>query len=250
MTSHFPQSVNDFVSQYKNHVYANGKDSKHPWLKLLIDAPFKEMYAEAKAMEEHFVNHHVTLTYLDRQYYMENSEETWYEDDQHQGWFSMVLHNMTDNKLAKKIHNTKGKVDEKVWKYVHERAWTEASKLCPVTTNYFKNVFPMKTYYRLRFMLLKPGGYVEPHSDSLTTNPSYAINISLNNPNECFLVTEKGTVPFDDKGSVFLFNNHYKHCVINNSKNDDRYHIIVHGQWDDTFKELIQKSYEAQNNNS
>ena len=33
--------------------------------------------------------------------------------------------------------------------------------------------------------VVKPGGYVEPHSDSLTTNPSYAINISLNNPNEC-----------------------------------------------------------------
>ena len=221
MTSHFPESVNDFVSQYKNHVYANGKDSKHPWLKLLIDAPFKEMYAEAKAIEEHFVNH------------MENSEDLWYEDGQQEGWFSICLHNMTDSK----IHNTKEKVNEKLWKYVHERAWTEASKLCPVTTNYFKNVFPMKTYYRLRFMLLKPGGYVEPHSDSQTTNPSYAINISLNNPNECFLVTEKGTVPFDDEGSVFLFNNYYKHSVINNSK-EDRFHIILHGRWDDTNEDI------------
>ena len=103
--------------------------------------------------------------------------------------------------------------------------------------NYFKNVFPMKTYYRLRFMLLKPGGYVEPHSDSQTTNPSFAINISLNNPDGCFLVTEKGTVPFDDKGSVFLFNNYYKHSVVNNS-NEDRFHIILHGRWDDTNEEI------------
>ena len=226
MTSHFPQLVSDFVSQYKDHVYANGKDSKHPWLKLLMDAPFKEMYAEAKAIKEHFVNHMETLS----------RGAPWYEDGQHQGWFSICLHNMTDSK----IHNTKEKVNEKVWKYVHERAWTKASKRCPVTTNYFKNVFPMKTYYRLRFMLLKPGGYVEPHSDSLTTNPSWQYNISLNNPNECFLVTEKGTVPFDDKGSVFLFNNYYKHSVINESE-EDRYHIILHGRWDDT-NEDIQKT--------
>ena len=92
----------------------------------------------------------------------------------------------------------------------------------------------MKTYYRLRFMLLKPGGYVEPHSDSQN---KMQINISLNNPNECFFVTEKGTVPFDDKGSVFLFDNYYEHSVINNSK-EDRFHIILHGRWNDTNEEI------------
>ena len=211
--NHFPQSVRDFVWQYRDHVYANGKESKYPWLKLLIDAPFKEMYAEAKAMEEHFVNH------------MENSEDPWYEEGQHQGWFSICIAK-EDMRLVDLGYKNK-----------RVRVWTEASKLCPVTTNYFKNIFPMKTYYRLRFMLLKPGGYVQPHSDSLTTNPSYAINISLNNPNGCFLVTEKGTVPFDDKGSVFLFNNYYKHSVINESE-EDRYHIILHGRWDDTNKDI------------
>jgi hypothetical protein len=216
ISDQFPQSVKDFVSQYRDYVYTNGEENKHPWLKLLIDAPFKEMLAEAKAMNEHFVNH------------MENSNDPWYDDGQHQGWFSINLHNMDNHKTIK---------DEKVWTYVHQRAWTEASKLCPVTTNYFKNVFPMKTYYRLRFMLLKPGGYVEPHSDSQTTNPSFAVNISLNNPNGCFLVTEKGTVPFDDNGSVFLFNNYYEHSVINNS-DENRFHIILHGLWDNTNEEI------------
>jgi len=217
----FPESVNEFVAQYKDHKSQVMFNSQLPWLQLSIDAPFKEMLAEARAMNEHFVNH------------MENSNDPWYDDGQHQGWFSINLHNMTDSK----VYNTNEKVDAKVWNYVHDRAWTKASELCPVTTDYFKNVFPMKTYYRLRFMLLKPGGYVEPHSDSQTTNPSFAINISLNNPDGCFLVTEKGTVPFDDKGSVFLFNNYYKHSVINNS-NEDRFHIILHGRWDETNEEI------------
>ena len=222
--NHFPQSVRDFFWQHRDSVYTkmptSWKESKQPWLKLLIDAPFKEMYAEAKAIEEHFVNHRT---------------------NQSQGWLSICLHGIANE--ATSIPEDHG------YKNDTARVWTEASKLCPVTTNYFKNVFPMKEYDRLRFMLVKSGGYIEPHNDS-TKNPNYAVNISLNNPAECFVLTEKGTVPFDDKGSVFLFNNHYKHCVINNSKNDDRYHIIVHGERDDTFEELIQKSYEAQNNNS
>jgi len=222
--SHFPQSVSDFFWQHRDSVYTKmpttWKESKQPWLKLLIDAPFKEMYAEAKAIEEHFVKHRA---------------------NQSQGWLSICLHGIANE--ATSIPEDHG------YKNDTARVWTEASTLCPVTTNYFKNVFPMEGYDRLRFMLVKSGGYIEPHSDGLI-NPSYAVNISLNNPNECFLLTEKGTVPFEDNGSVFLFNNHYKHCVINNSKNDDRYHIIAHGGWDDTGKELIQKSYEAQNNNS
>ena len=86
-------------------------------------------------------------------------------------------------------------------------------------------------------MLLEPNGFVEPHSDSQTTNPSFAINISLNNPDGCYLVTEKGTVPFDDNGSVFLFNNYYKHSVINESE-QDRFHIILHGRWSDTNTDI------------
>ena len=87
ISDQFPQSVKDFVSQYRDYVYTNGEENKHPWLKLLIDAPFKEMLAEAKAMNEHFVNH------------MENSNDPWYDDGQHQGWFSINLHNMTDSKV-------------------------------------------------------------------------------------------------------------------------------------------------------
>ena len=223
--NHFPQIIKYFFKHFKDEKHVedktNWKESKQPWLKLLIDAPFEEMLAEAKAIEQHFVKHRT---------------------NQSQGWLSVCLHGIANEVTS--IPEDHGYDNETA------RVWTEASKLCPVTTNYFKNVFPMEKYDRLRFMLVKSGGYIEPHTDNKVKNPSYAINISLNNPDECFLLTERGKVPFDPKGSVFLFNNHYKHCVINNSKNSDRYHMIVHGKWNDKFKELVRASYEAENNNS
>jgi hypothetical protein len=223
--NHFPQSIKDFFWEHRDKTHTeektSWKESKQPWLKLSIEAPFEEMLAEAKAIEQHFVKH--------------RTEES-------QGWLSICLHGIANE--ATSVPEDHG------YKSDTPLVWTEASKLCPVTTNYFKNVFPMEKYYRLRFMLVKSGGYIQPHSDNPGINPSYAINISLNNPDECFLLTEKGSVPFEQKGSVFLFNTHYKHCVINNSKNSDRYHMIVHGIWKDSFKELVRTSYEAQNNNS
>ncbi len=213
-----PDSTKEFVTQHKDNATAV---SPVAWMKLDIDAPFKQMLEEAKAMKQHFMNH------------MDNSSDPWYEYGKHQGWFSIDLHNMTDSKL----YGHDDSIDPKVWKYVHDRAWTEASQQSPVTVDYFKNNFPLRTYYRLRYMLLEPNGFVEPHSDSQTTNPSFAINISLNNPDGCYLVTEKGTVPFDDNGSVFLFNNYYKHSVINESE-QDRFHIILHGRWSDTNTDI------------
>ena len=77
--NHFPQSVRDFFWQHRDSVYTkmptSWKESKQPWLKLLIDAPFKEMYAEAKAIEEHFVNHRT---------------------NQSQGWLSICLHGIAN----------------------------------------------------------------------------------------------------------------------------------------------------------
>ena len=56
--------------------------------------------------------------------------------------------------------------------------------MCPITTKFFKEVFPYKTYYRLRFMLLEPQGYITPHIDA-DINKLSPINIALNNPNGC-----------------------------------------------------------------
>ena len=191
-------------------------ESKYPWLKLMIDAPFKEMLEEAKNIKHLFVEHRT---------------------DYSQGWKSVCLHGIDDYVTSVPEDHGFSK-DTK-------RDWTNASAECPITTNYFKNQFPFNVYDRVRFMLIEPGGYINPHVDgSRDDNPSRAVNMSLNNPDQCFLITENGIVPYDNDGSVFYFNIAYEHGVINNS-NEDRYHIIVHGAETPEFEDIVLESYDA-----
>jgi len=177
------------------------KESLVPWIELQgLDIPYKEILEEAKSLKNKFVKH---------------------RSNDSSGWFSLCIHGMGSELTDSP--ETYG-VNFQDANYV----WTDISKDCPITTDYFKNKFPAAGYARLRFMLVTPGGYIIPHSDSLKTNLGTAINISLNNPIGCDLVTTAGTLPFKDSGSAFIFNNFYQHMVYNNS-NEDRYHIIVHG---------------------
>ena len=91
-------------------------------------------------------------------------------------------------------------------------------------------------------MLLEPGGYITPHNDNPVSFLGGAINMSLNNPVGCELVTTSGVVPFRDSGSAFLFNTHYTHAVYNNSS-QDRYHIIIHGDFAPNWPLVVRRSY-------
>ena len=189
--------------------------SHAPWLRLAIDAPFADMLAEARALRHRFVRHRT-------------------QDGQ--GWLSLCVHgiaaDMTDAYQAYQL-------DEKDVVY----DWTDIADQCPETVRYFREEFPYIRYQRLRFMLMEPGGYILPHSDYKNSTLGAAVNFSLNNPQGCRMVTERGVLPFEDSGSVFLFNNHYHHCVVNDS-GEDRYHMIVHGHWDPLrWNQLICDSY-------
>ena len=207
----------DIIPKNENSRQWTTWESKYPWLKLMIDAPFKEMLEEAKNIKHLFVEHRT---------------------DYSQGWKSVCIHGIDD-------HVTSIPEDHGFSKDA-KRDWTNASAECPITTNYFKNKYPVSVYDRIRFMLIEPGGYIDVHVDgSREDNPSRAVNMSLNNPDGCFLITEEGIVPYDDNGSVFYFNIAYEHGVINNS-NEDRYHIIVHGMETPEFEDIVLKSYQRQ----
>lgn len=193
------------------------KKSNAPWLEILgIDAPYKEMLEEAKKLKNLFVFHRN-------------------EGEGHRGWKSLAFHGISAIKTN--VAETYGLKSNEV-KYT----WTEIKDQCPVTVNFFKNKFPYESYQRVRFMLVEPQGFIEPHSDSPNNFLGSAINISLNNPDNCQLVTTEGTLPFKNEGSMFLFNTHYKHCVYNDST-EDRYHIIVHGNWKKSFNNIVIDSY-------
>ena len=188
-----------------------------PYLELLIDAPYADMLAEARSLEPQFVTHR--------------------EGDSH-GWRSLCIHGISANQTDAANAYGLDPNDQSIYR------WTEIVDQCPVTYNYFKNIFPYVKYQRVRFMLVEPGGYIEPHSDNINPKLIAAINISLNNPDECYLTTPLGYVPFKNTGSTFFFNNHYHHCVVNNST-EPRFHIIVHGQWrSPLFEQIMVNSYQ------
>lgn len=198
------------------------KESGLPWLPLDISLPYEEMLEEAKALKSRFVSHR------------SNDAPGGYT---HRGWKSLCLHGISDEHTNHYESYGYKSNEETPYK------WTESSELCPITKNWLLNSFPMKEYYRVRFMLLEPNGFIAPHTDG-TNNSLSPINIALNHPENCiFKMKNYGVVPMKP-GVVMLLNVTNIHAYINNST-IDRYHIIIHGSSNiENYRNLVEKSYD------
>ena len=186
-----------------------------PWVEIQdLVVPYSTMLAEAQALRPLFVEH---------------------RSGDSLGWLSISIHGVG---AAITSRAEDYGMDSTLVKY----DWTEIQDRCPVTVEFLKNQFPYNYYQRVRFMLLEAGGYIAPHSDNAMPSLGGAINISLNNPDDCNLVTVKGCVPFRNSGSVFLYDNHYQHSLYNNS-NIDRYHMIIHGGWKPEWCKHVVNNY-------
>ena len=154
----------------------------------------------------------------------------------HKGWQSLCIHGID----AEKTNH----FEQYGYKSNQETpyTWTDIIEQCPVAYNFFKNIFPYKSYYRVRYMLLEPGGYITPHNDSLDSKLS-PINMALNHPKGCKMKMKghAGYVPFEP-GKAFLLDVSNTHAYVNDS-DEDRYHIIIHGTRAKEFEELVERSY-------
>ena len=202
-------------------------ESKLPWLKLDIDFPYQTMLEEAKSLKKYFVKHRA---------------EDQISGYRHKGWASLCIHGISAEKTNHFTEYGYKSNDETPYK------WTEIADLCPTTTNFFKDYYPCDTYYRVRFMLLEPEGYIAPHNDMQEHRLS-PVNIALNHPKNCIMKMAKhGTVPFKE-GEAYILDVGNVHAYYNKS-NEDRYHIIVHGNYKSNkqWKQLIEDSYEKNGN--
>ena len=194
--------------------------SKLPWLPLDISLPYEEMFEESKALKELFVEHR------------DGDVRDGYS---HKGWKSLCIHGLDSHKTNHYTSYGYNSNEEAPYK------WTSISDKCPITTNWLKNIFPMEKYYRVRFMLLEPGGYIIPHKDS-DTNQLSPINVALNHPDGCiFKMEHHGVVPMKP-GVAMLLDVGNTHAYINKSS-EDRIHIIIHGRVNDDYKKLVERSY-------
>lgn len=133
--------------------------------------------------------------------------------------------------------------------------WTTLTELAPTMTNWLKNIFPNNgKYSRCRFMLLEPGGYIKKHTDThqykagdqLKNEICSAINIAINQPENCYLrrYDDKLEVPFKER-EVYWFNNGPFHEAGNFSK-EPRFHFIIHGGTNIDRVKLFIKSFKKE----
>jgi len=197
-------------------------ESKLPWLELDIEFPYAEMHEEAKAVKHLFVKHR---------------DQDGSGGYRHQGWRSLCIHGIDSDKTNH--YGQYGYTSNEETPY----RWTEIAEKCPITSKFFKETFPYREYFRLRFMLLEPGGFITPHVDT-EVNKLSPINIALNHPKGCLMKMSghKGYVPFS-AGKAILLDVGNEHAYINKSE-EDRYHIIVHGIKTKEYEKLVVRSYE------
>lgn len=200
-------------------------ESGWPYFEVALpDCPYEQMLLEAKALKDMFVGH--------------RSGDI-NEGYQHAGWKSLCVHGLsaTQTDFFAKYGSWKSEAEVPF-------SWTEIAERCPETVRYFRDIFPHDRYYRLRYMLLEPGGFIQPHQDR-NFHLLSPVNLALNNPERCYFKMEgKGYVPFRSS-SAFAVDIGNRHAVWNAS-NEDRYHIIVHGEFNHLWpkwESIIRQSY-------
>lgn len=227
--SRLPQAAQDFLNEEiryeptrprpsqrkaltKEWIY---RESELPWLKLPLDVPAAEILAESRSVWNRFVSH--------------RSRDS-------RGWKSLCVRGLSPEQT----------LGPKPYGFANEREvpyrWTEIADLCPTTREFFQRSFPCRTFYRIRFMLLEPGGYIKPHRDRgehfLT-----GLNIALNNPSGCvFKMRRAGLIPISD-GDALLLDIANEHCVVNLS-DEPRFHVIAHfGDPTDEWNRMVCDAY-------
>jgi hypothetical protein len=168
-----------------------------PWVDLNLHVPASEMLAEAQRLADKFVAH--------------RSRDS-------RGWKSLCLHGLSSTATQ----------DATRYGYAEETQaphdWTEIADACPVSVAFLK-ALPVKRFFRVRFMLLEPLGYILPHQD--TKRPGLGpINVALNQPDGCLFKFEDEVVPFAAGKAIML--DVSRHHAVLNASDIPRYHVIVH----------------------
>lgn len=147
----------------------------------------------------------------------------------HVGWKSLTLHGIDEHKTEHYTRYGFNTLEEAKYK------WTNVCNYIPTLYNFLSSL-PFKLFDRVRIMKLEPNGYIMPHSDGPGRIFS-PLNIAINNPYDCYFVFKnKGIVPFSP-GKGMILDVAREHMVVNFS-NVPRYHIIVHGHYNDDFYKL------------
>ena len=152
----------------------------------------------------------------------------------HEGWSALTLHGISRDK-TEHFDRYGFKTEEEA-----NYHWIENIP-CPYIIDLIKKL-PFKSFSRVRIMKVAPGGYIMPHNDTPDGGDYKRLlgpmNIALTQPFNCDFVMEgAGILPFRP-GKGFVLDVGHRHCIVNRS-NKNRYHVIIHGEYNDNAKEII-----------
>jgi hypothetical protein len=152
-------------------------------------------------------------------------------EDGHKDWYAVTLYGFASDKT----HSH--------WEYDRRKQKPDVTDVgiqCPQTIKWVKSL-PYARIDDIRFLVIKPNGYITKHIDVPERNWLEPLNICLSYPDgNKFVLNDKHVdyVP----GMPLVLNIHYEHYVENNS-DEERVHLLVHGKkkqefWDhvETFR--------------
>jgi hypothetical protein len=193
-------------------------DSGTPSLKLdLPTGDMSAMAAEAESLLHEFVDHRGEL---------------------HPEWYSLTIHgsgkHITED-WNSSIYNGR-------WKERPKYNWTEIAEQCPSIVNWLTDVWTFKEFHRVRLMLLRPGGYILPHTD-YEVRKLAAYNMAITNPPGTeFCMEDAGLIPWK-VGDVRAIDIGRQHSV-RNIGHQDRIHMIIHGVPSPEHRRVLCRSYD------
>ena len=109
---------------------------------------------------------------------------------------------------------------------------TDIGEKCHGTLKWVRSL-PYARIDDVRFLVIKPGGYISKHIDVPEHNWLDPLNISLTYPEGSKFILNEKEVPYKAGASIVL-NVHYEHYVENNS-DEERIHLVIHGKKNKDF---------------
>lgn len=184
------------------------KNSSLAWVEMNFNVPIEEIFNEYCKIKHFLVEHR--------------------SGDGHKDWYAITLFGI--NSISTKSH----------WEYgiKSKKNITDIGKECPKTLSWVYSL-PYKRIDDIRFLVIKPNGYITEHVDVKDQNWLDPLNISITYPTGTEFRMNNEIVPYE-AGTSMILNIHYPHKVINNSPLE-RLHLLVHGKKNEKFWNFVKR---------
>ena len=175
-------------------------------------------YSRDSDVEYVHMNWNVPVDVIEKEYLNVKDELVVHRpEDGHKDWFAVTLYGVGSDKTNS--HWEYGKRERKTV--------TDVGLKCPKTMEWIYSL-PLARIDDVRFLVIKPGGYIAPHIDVPEQNWLEPINVCITWPEGSIFTHNGKQLPYAP-GVPLVLNIHYEHDVKNNS-DKERLHLLIHAK--------------------